>query len=218
MAPQFDVRQKSLLQSSFNRSLNKIKNEKEKEEFIKKGNEENKPEIQTEEIKSAIEKVNKRLSDESITSNSLRDNPKLNHLYDTTVVNRINFAQPKQKTEISLGELFNQNVDEKVSIKPKDPLDYVRSVLGQSSAFSSFSNLERYKPLTSIQDLLRERGKFPSFFNWKRSNNKNDNHNHYKNNPKSIWFSTNCSNSQTSSRSYWSNWDSEFWRGYHHNY
>lgn len=158
MSPQFDVRQKSLLGSSFNRSLNKISNEKEKEEFIKKGNEKDEPEIQTEEIQSAIEKVNTRLSNESITSNSLRDNPDLDHLYDTTVVNRLNFAQPKQKTEISVAELFNQNVDEKVKIKPKDPMEYVRSVLGHSSSYSTFSNLEKYKPLTSIQDLLRERG------------------------------------------------------------
>ena len=61
MKPQFDVRQRSLLGSSFNNSLNKISNEKEKEEFIKLGNQDDIPEVQTDEIKRAIEKINNRL-------------------------------------------------------------------------------------------------------------------------------------------------------------
>lgn len=159
MKPQFDVRQRSLLGSSFNNSLNKISNEKEKEEFIKLGNQDDIPEVQTDEIKRAIEKINNRLSDDSITSNMVQSNPNIDHLYDNSIVSKLQFAKPQQKNNVSLAELFNQNIDEKVTIKPDDPLEYVRSVLGQTSPLSIYSNFSRYRPLTSVQDLMKERGK-----------------------------------------------------------
>jgi hypothetical protein len=155
MKPQFDVRQKSLLGSSFNRSIGKIDNEDEKKKFIEKSNKKKEKELDIEAVQGTIKKVDERLSEESITSNTVSKNPLLSHLYDGTVVNKLKFSKPSDR--ISLGDLFNQSVDEKVKLSPKDPLKYVSSVLGRS--FNTFiPNLDRYKPIKSYQDILRERG------------------------------------------------------------
>jgi hypothetical protein len=161
MKDQFDVRQKSLLKSSFTQSLRKIDNEKEKETFISEGNKKDKSEINLDEVKESISKVDSRLSEESITSNSRRRNPDVTHLYDNTVANRLKGS--KSNSNISLGDLFNQSVEEKVELSPKDPLEYISKVLGRN--YNTYlPNLDRYKPIRSVQDILRERGRVYLWF------------------------------------------------------
>lgn len=157
MNSQFDPQEKIRLQSSFNESLREIDNDQEKTDFIAEGNEKNNPEAKIKEFEKTIKKVDNRLSLESITSKSLKENPEYRHLYDSSVTKRFSYIKPKQKTKISVAELLNQSVEEKIGLRPKDPMEYVNTVLGRTYT-PYVPNLDRYKPIKSVDDILRERG------------------------------------------------------------
>lgn len=171
MKPQFDVRQKSLLSSTFDRSLNNIDNKNEINQFIEKGQKKTEKKVEAEELKEQIDTLNSRLSDESITSNDFAIGKKFSHLYDSSVANQLKGIKSKGSTTYSIGDLFKQKVEEKVTLKPRDPLEYVRSVVGPGGVsnprFSTLDFSSLYKPVTSARDILRQRGKGTFFGNCK---------------------------------------------------
>jgi hypothetical protein len=166
--PQFDVREKSLLTSSFDRSIRGIDNKDEINKFIEKGQKKTEKTQQTQEIKDDIEKLNQRLSEESITSNDFSSSKPVNHLFDSSVANRLKNIRSQGSNTYSIGDLFKEKVDEKVSLRPEDPLEYIRSVVGSSQGSVrktpslNFGSL--YNPVTSARDILEQRGKYSFYF------------------------------------------------------
>lgn len=161
MSSQFDPQQRLRLGTAFSQSLRDIDNEAEKSTFISEGNEKNRPVEKIKEFEESIKKVDSRLSQESITSNSQRKNPEIRALFDDSVVQRFGYAQPRQKSQISVAELLNQQVNQKVPMRPEDPMDYISQVVGRS--YNSFvPNLDRYKPIKSVDEIYRERGQLVS--------------------------------------------------------
>jgi vacuolar-type H+-ATPase subunit I/STV1 len=166
--PQFDVREKSLLTSSFDRSIRGIDNKDEINKFIEKGQKKTEKTEQTQEIKDEIEKLNQRLSEESITSNDFSSSKPVGHLFDSSVANRLKNIRSQGSNTYSIGDLFKEKVDEKVSLRPEDPLEYIRSVVGSSQGSVrktpslNFGSL--YNPVTSARDILEQRGKYSFYF------------------------------------------------------